>query len=162
MITQDRLKEMLLYNPDTGVFTWRVSPSNRIRQGSIAGYVADRGYRYIAVDEKMWREHRLAFLYMSGKLPKVVDHINGIRDDNRWVNLREGTQSQNMMNTKINPKNKSGVKGVCWHKASKKWIAQLRVKGKSVNIGYFSDISSAELAVRAAREKYHGEFANHG
>ena len=101
MLTQKRLKELLYYNPENGIFTWKVCPNtnNRVKIGDIAGGI-DEGYVRIRIDSKIYRAQRLSFLYMTGKFPKKeVDHINGLRDDNRWKNLRDVSKSVNQQNT---------------------------------------------------------------
>ena len=96
-----------------------------------------------------------------GYMPEFVDHINGNPQDNRIVNLREATSSQNAHNQRLRSTNSSGVKGVCWYPRYGMWRGQIVVKGATVHVGYFKDISEAAEAVRVAREKHHGEFARH-
>jgi HNH endonuclease/AP2 domain len=143
MITQDRLKYWLYYNEIAGEFNWLVSPRNGIKDYDVAG-TFQNGYIRIRVDGKKYLAHRLAFLYMTGEWPKdQVDHINGIRDDNRWCNLRNCTNSENKMNTRLQANNKSGYKGVHWDNIQKKWRASCRVNTKLVNIGRFDNIEDA-------------------
>ena len=104
MITQPQLKELLLYNPETGVFIWRES-RGRVRKGSLAGRIkihgriSTRGYREIGVNDKLYRAARLAFLYMTGEFPrKEVDHKNRVRDDDAWDNLRDVSHLENVRN----------------------------------------------------------------
>lgn len=88
-LTQKRLKKLLYYNPDTGIFTWKIN-SRRSLKDAPAGNLHPSGYIRIGIDSKEYRAHRLAFLYMEGYIPENdVDHINRVRDDNRWKNLRE-------------------------------------------------------------------------
>jgi len=161
-ITQQDLKEILYYDPETGLFTWKSFRGFKAKQGSIAGNKKTDGYVKITLLGKKRSAHRLAFLYMTGSVPKQVDHINGLRDDNRWSNLRAATGPDNNRNQGMRSDNKSGVKGVCWLKDRCKWVAQIEVLGRNNVIGYFPDLIGAELAVRKAREELHGEFANHG
>ena len=106
---------------------------------------------------------RLAWLYMNGEHPKaLIDHMNRITSDNRYCNLREVTQSQNLLNSKIRTNNRSGIKGVSWNKQDNNWIASLTLKGVRYYMGAFKDINDAKLAVMKKREELHGEFANHG
>ena len=160
-ISQERLKEALHYNPESGVFTWKIHSASRV-PGDIAGTKLSEGYIGIGIDKTRDTAHRLAFLYMDGSIPDFVDHINGIRDDNRWCNLRPASPSQNTYNSKKGTNNKSGVKGVGWCKHKRKWRARMMVKGKDISIGYFPDLIGAELAVRKFRDDVHFEFSNHG
>lgn len=160
-LTQNRLKDRLDYDPETGIFKWLKSGRGIACPGSIAGSVY-AGYRFVSVDGSRYAAHRLAFLFMTGEIPDVVDHINGNGADNSWNNLRGATQKQNTYNSKISRNNKSRVKGVHWCKRDKRWIAQLQFNGKMIRVGYFYDLIGAELAVRKARIELHGEFANHG
>ena len=161
-LTQSRLKELLLYDPDTGMFTRKV-PVPGYLAGSIAGSVSQRGYITIVVDDVSHKAHRLAWLYMKGKHPsKYIDHINGVLSDNRFSNLREATPTNNQQNAVLRKDSTSGIKNVKWYKQLKKWVVEIKVNKKSVHIGYFKNIEDAEQAARLAREKYHGKFANHG
>lgn len=160
-LTQDILKELLTYNPITGVFTWLVN-IGAARVGGHPGIINSKGYLTTFINKKHYSMHRLAFLYMTGSIPEFVDHINGIRDDNRWENLRPANIKQNGWNRKINSNNKSGYKGVHFQKCSGKWVGQVRVGDKKVRVGTFNSAEEAAKEVMLAREKYHGEFCNHG
>src|ERR1019366_2534525 len=110
MITQQRLLELLHYEPSNGQFTWKVH-RHRCRPGAIAGCREDLGYIRIGVDGCYYRAHRLAFLYMTGQFSKgEVDHMNLDKSDNRWANLRAATRSENMGNQKRPSHNTSGIK----------------------------------------------------
>jgi hypothetical protein len=161
MITQAELKELLNYNPDTGVFTWNVSKPGR-SFGSIAGTRHVNGYTHIQLNKKIYKAHRLAWLYVHGYFPECIDHINNDRDDNRIENLREATVTQNNHNSKLSKNNTSGIKGVSWHKKSMKWCATIGVYGKTIYLGLFDNLELAELVITEARNKYHGEFVNNG
>lgn len=140
------LKRILHYDPESGVFVWKVKPSMIVDSGDIAGTICTDGYINILIKRKRYKAHRLAFLYMTGEFPEYVDHINGIRDDNRWNNLRECSRKQNAQNAKLRTDNSSGIKGVYWHSRAKKWAAQARMDGKTKTIGYFIDKNEAILA----------------
>lgn len=160
MLTADRLRDVLEYDPETGVFRWRVSRrGGTATEGALAGSKRVDGYRAIKVDGVKYKEHRLAWLYMTGEWPvHQIDHINLVRDDNRWSNLREADHASNMRNCRERRHGSSGVKGVSWHKRRERWSAQIRVDGKLHYLGLFADINEAAAAYAAASERYHGEF----
>lgn len=161
-ITQAELKEMLRYDPETGAFTWRVS-YRRAREGAVAGAMDGSGYVRIKINGTPYKAHRLAWFYMTGVWPEGdMDHRNRIRSDNRWNNLRQATRGENNWNTPIRADNKSGIKGVCWDPRSRRWRTSLWIGGKQRCLGLFSTLGEASQVVRAAREKHHGPFANHG
>jgi hypothetical protein len=160
-ITQEKLKEVLDYNPDTGIFTCKLS-RRKIKAGDIAGYASKSGYVRLTIDNKKYLAHRLAWLYVYGVIPKYIDHINRIASDNRICNLREATHSENMCNRKIHSNNKSSIKNVGFCKKTEKWRVKINVNNKKIHIGYFDDLEFADLAATEARNKYHGEFANRG
>jgi hypothetical protein len=163
MITQQELKELLHYNPETGIFTRKTKVNRNKVIGSIAGTVDVHGYVAIAIDGKKYKAHRLAWLYMYGKFPNhCIDHINNITTDNRIVNLRDATLSQNQYNKKLNINNTSGIKGVSWHTQRKKWRVRIYVNQKEKNFGLYDDLDLARLVAQEARNKYHKEYANHG
>lgn len=153
MVTQDFIKSLLNYNPDTGIFTWK-------RNNRKAGYVQKDGYIRFNFNNIHYRAHRLAWLYVYGNFPDShIDHINGNPSDNRINNLRLCDRSQNMSNRKLNNNNKLGIKGVCWNKRIKKFHVQIGINGKVKHIGYFDDLEFAELVSIEARNKYHKDFA---
>jgi len=162
MITQKRLKEVLHYNQDTGLFIWIVAKSDKTHIGDVAGSKHNAGYIRIRIDKKLYLSHRLAFLYMTGKFPKYeVDHINHIRTDNRWGNLRAVTRQENCFNASMPRDNTSGVMGVSWAKKNKKWLANIRIDGKTKYIGLFEKIEDA-ITARKETEKLYGFHPNHG
>lgn len=158
-LTQERLKEFLEYNPKTGVFIRKITTSGNSKANSAAGSRHNKGYLRIMVDGKVYQAHRLAFLYMTGSTPEFVDHKNGLRDDNRWENLRAATATENMRNRKNHKNNSSGIPGVCWQKNRRKWQAHIKVDKKHIFLGYFTDLAEAAKVVSNAREVHFGEFA---
>jgi hypothetical protein len=155
-LTQERLKEVLNYNHCTGEF----SPRNGVHRGRSIGSL-DQGYIRITVDNRAYRAHRLAFLYMMGSFPEgLIDHKNGLRSDNKWLNLRECTHTQNRLNVKR--QKKTGYKNVHWDKKTKCWLVKLQKNKRVEYFGYYKDEELAGLVAQEARNKYHGEFANHG
>ena len=162
IITQTELKEILNYNPDTGVFTWLVKPSSKVNVGDIAGYTNEKGYIRIRVNKKRYMAHRLAWLFMTGYWPKKeIDHIDHIRGNNKWGNLREATHQENGKNQKLHKSNKSGVCGVHWNKHNKSWDAQIMVRGKQMPLGQFKDKFEAVCARKSAERK-NNFHKNHG
>lgn len=154
----DRLRELLAYEPTTGVFTWRVRRGGPTRVGSVAGHINPRGYREIKLDYVLYLAHRLAWMYVHGEWPRAaLDHVNGARDDNRLSNLREcvdGIVNQHNLH-KPRSDNTSGATGVSWHKQSKQWNAQLRVAGRRKHIGLFATKEEASAAYVSAKRLYH-------
>lgn len=160
-LTQKRLREVLSYNPSTGVFTWVRPTSRRVKVGDEAGRLhLLKNVREICIDYQLFFAHRLAVLYMIGRWPKKdVDHINGDSSDNRWSNLREALHAQNRANSKKYITNTSGFKGVYWHSKREHWCASICVRGKPKYLGSFNDPKLAHMAyVRAAISGF-GEFA---
>lgn len=155
MITQRELKRILKYDKETGIFYWKKSTGSRAIKGNAAGSQMKTGYIEMSVCGKRYTAHRLAFLYVLGYLPENdVDHINRIRIDNRWCNLREVSTSCNLRNCKINKNNKSGITGVYFHKINKKWVVQVPTENnKQKHIGTFCDLKEA------ARARYNAEVA---
>jgi len=161
IITQAQLKEVLHYNPNTGLFEWIDRLSNRVKINDVAGTLSN-GYITIQVFSKLYQAHRLAWLYMTGSWPKEhIDHINHIRDDNRWINIRGATNSENQKNKTKRKDNKSGVTGVCWDKQRQKWSSELKVDGVKVHLGRNTDKFEAICARKSADNKY-GFHENHG
>ncbi|WP_376962645.1 HNH endonuclease signature motif containing protein [Azospirillum sp. A26] len=161
MPTQERIKELLAYDQNTGMFVWRVAPSRRVNIGMPAGCINSRGYVRIKIDGRLYMAHRLAWLYMTGEWPdEEVDHINRNSADNRWINLRAANRSQNMGNISKNRNNTSGVKGVCWDKKRGMWQARLQASARFKHLGHFADINDAAAAYADAARKHFGRFAN--
>lgn len=161
MLTAERAHELLAYDPETGVFSWRVSRRG-IRPGVCGRVSPAHGYHEICVDSRLYRAQRLAFLLVDGELPPPeldVDHINGNKVDNRWANLRLATRSQNATNAKFRAHSASPAHGITWDAARQKWRAQIRVDGRKVNLGRYDDVSEAKRSYAAASARYHGAFA---
>ena len=139
MLTQLELKRVWNYNPATGLFTRLMSNNNFVKVGDIAKSHNGEGYVQIGINRIYYGAHRLAFLYMIGKWPDIqCDHINGIRDDNRWDNLRQATKTINAQNTHgLRTDNTSGYAGVTWSKQKQKWDAQIKVNSKTIHLGFF-------------------------
>ncbi len=157
-LTQARLKELLYYDPETGHFTWRVSRG--VKFASIAGSPNREGYIKIQIDGLGHYAHRLSFLYMTGALPpEHVDHINRVKDDNSWPNLRPATKRDNAGNVGLRGDNTSGHRGVCWHKHRGKWQARGMRDGRKIHLGYYTSLEEAAAVAKKFREERWGEFA---
>lgn len=156
ILTQERLKELLSYDPETGVFVWLTQPPNKIKIGDVAGATRRDGYRSIKIDQKQFTAHRLAWLYMTSAFPPdQIDHIDRNPTNNRFVNLRAVTQSENMHNLGKYKCNKSGYKGVTYEKCRKKWYASIKTNNVQKNLGRFSTPEEASAAYLAAQRIYH-------
>jgi len=156
MLTQERLKDLLHYDPDSGLFAWLVSTSNSVKVGDVAGTIHPKGYRNIMIDGKLYKAHRLTFLYMTGNFPKdQADHIDGDRANNHWSNLRECTNAENQQNRTSNKNSTSKYTGVCWYKRDQKWQAQIRINGKLKNLGRFDSEEAAHAAYCKAKAEIH-------
>lgn len=136
---------------------------NKVNKNSIigekAGTICKTGYTQISINYKKYYLHRLIWLYHYGKLPeKQIDHINRNKSDNRIENLRECSQSKNLMNTRISKRNKSGIKGLSWCDTHQRWRVCLSINKKVATIGYFKDKELAELVTLEAFNKYYGEY----
>jgi hypothetical protein len=162
MITQKELKEWVSYNPETGDFT-AIKKSRGRKEGSICGGInKGNGYVEICVLSNRFLSHRLIFLYMTGMMPDgEVDHLNHIKSDNRWSNLRVVDHANNQRNRPVFKNNKSGTSGVSFSNALKKWYASIQVNYKSINLGYHKELNDAIEARRVAELKY-GFHKNHG
>jgi len=160
-ITVERLREVLAYDPETGIFTRKVSTNSRVKIGDVATHMGPFGYLYIQVDGGRYFAHRVAWFYQTGSWPaEMIDHINGVKSDNRFANLREATRSQNMQNRRTYKSNACGLKGVGWNIRRNRWQAKISVNGTRMFLGYFDTPEEAHAAYVAAAERHHGEFAN--
>lgn len=158
ILTATRLRELLHYDSQTGVFTRLVRTSNRAPIGPVLLEPRGTGYLLICVDSEQYMAHRLAILYVQGEIPSLsearVDHINGVRSDNRYENLRlvsAKTNSQNMR--KPHRDNKSGFLGVA--RNHKKWSAYIRLDGKNKNVGSYDTPEEAHQAYLNAKRLSH-------
>jgi hypothetical protein len=158
LLSQQQLKKHLTYNPETGDFIWRLMA----RESGIAGSIDANGYQSIGLLGKYHKAHRLAFLYMEGYFPEHdVDHKNGIRNDNRWINLRHATRSCNMQNQRIRPDNKSYFPGVRWYSSKSKWRTNITINRKQIHLGYYTDLLEAALTRLTAEVQCSSWTCNH-
>lgn len=155
-ITQDRLKELLDYDPLTGVFVRKKTTSNQLA-GKIAGYIRPDGYSSIVIDRKRYLSHRLAWLYVYGCMPSnFIDHIDHNPSNNRIDNLRDVMQTVNMQNiSKPNIDSLTGHLGVTYSKEKSKFQAQIRIDGKNKFIGRFHTAEEAHIAYVKAKREFH-------
>jgi len=158
MITQEQLREMFEYRDDGNLVRKRAS--RKYNSGSVVGSRMQKGYG-TRLHGKFYRLHRLIYMYHYGEISEQVDHINRNPFDNRIENLRAATSGENARNRKLFSNNKSGVKGVCWHKRIKKWGVSCGVNGQKRHFGYFDDLTVAERVAMSVRDRMHGQFANH-
>lgn len=162
MITQELVKQW--FNYENGELYWknRTAPGSKIVIGQRAGrpHMSSgvlTGYRHVHILGKNYLTHRLIYLMFNGSLPTQIDHINGIRDDNRIENLRPATPEQNRQNAKTRKDNTTGVKGV--YPCKNKFKAQVECNKIRYHVGYFDNIEDAKNAVQQKREELHKEFA---
>ena len=159
LITADRLREVLAYDPDTGAFIWQVRTSTRVHVGDVAGRSDPLGYRKIKVDGREYLAHRLAFLAMTGEWPVAeVDHRDGDPANNRWRNLRPATRSQNAANTGLR-RAKDLPKGVSYRASSGRYLAQIVTRRETRYLGSFATPEEAHRAYLYAARLFHGSFA---
>jgi hypothetical protein len=150
---------LLKYQADTGTFFWRVDTKNT-SAGDIAGSRQSRGYWHVKINRRLYMAHRLAWLYVTGDWPLAhIDHINGDRSDNRFANLRIGTNAENVRNSKMRSNNKCGYKGVHYKKAIKKFVAQISADGRVYHLGVFKTAAEAHAAYWKAAQERFGKFA---
>jgi hypothetical protein len=160
MITQQRLKELLVYNPDTGEFTNRVQRGPRGAIGALTGSLDKDGYNIIQIGGVKYRAGRLAFLYMIGRWPVEVDHKDGVPANDWWDNLREATRSEQMANS-ARPIGASGLRGVKFDLKTSTWRSRVQCGNIREWLGPFDTAKEAHEAYLAATETAHGEFALH-
>ncbi len=148
MLTHERLKEVLNYNSETGLFFWKRKIKN-ICEGKPAGAHHNKGYIQLTIDCKNYLAHRVAWFYVYKEWPKdQIDHINRNKKDNRIANLRDVNNSTNQINIGTRSHNSSGVTGVVRSsKKHKPWAAQLHRNNKKIFLGYFDTVEKAEQQI---------------
>ena len=161
----EEVARLFTYDRETGVLYWRIRNHSSIRRNYVAGSSKgnNNGYRQVSIKGKHYHEHRIIMMLCFGHIPEnaEIDHINHVRDDNRLVNLRFATQGENLKNQSVSSKNTSGVTGVYFSKARKKYIAQIEVNRETIYLGIFDTLESAAEARRQADRKYKFN-SNHG
>ena len=155
ILTQERLRFLMDYDPDTGRFTRKVKVKNQ-PAGTPVGTSGTRGYLQCSIDGKPYKLHRLAWLYVHGIWPSdQIDHINHNTSDNRLCNLREVSCAENHQNRARKTNSASGYLGVTWHKRDHRWQAHLEVNGKAIHLGSYRDLTDALAARQQAELKFH-------
>lgn len=157
----DTLHRLFTYDPETGVILWKERDRN-LSGVEAGGICPTSGYRRIKINSSLILAHRIAIAMVTGKWPEdQVDHINGVRADNRLANLRAVSRSENLVNKGRYRSNTSGVTGVSWHRQHRKWIASINRAGRRTTIGLFHNLDETAAARREA-EKLNGFHPNHG
>lgn len=155
-LSHETLTALLDYNPETGVFVWKVDRGTSTKAGSEAGTI-NRGYGQLCINKTLFASHRVAWFYIHKRWPVAeLDHINLDRADNRLVNLREVTKTENNRNVGRKKHNKSGFKGVCIH--GDKFTAYITVDSETVYLGIYNTPEEAHAAYAAASLQYHGNY----
>ena len=160
-MTKEEVLAVLDYDPNSGLFTWRTARGGKTRVGAIAGSIDSSGYRQIRVGGRYYLAHRLVFLVMTGRLPAHhVDHINGVRTDNRWENLREATRAQNSVNRRPRA-DRIGLTGVLVVGRRFQSAICIRENGQKrrLHLGMFATAQEAHAAYLLKARELHGEFA---
>lgn len=164
ILTQERLKEVLHYDPDTGVFTWIIDTNARgpSKIGMVAGWSRTGQYSRVGIGGTLYLQHRVAWLYMTGKFPKKeIDHKDQCKNNNAWHNLQDVTSIINSRNMPKQKRNSSGITGVYWCKRDLAYLAQIRINGKQLALYFGKDFFQACCARKSAEKKY--SFSkNHG
>lgn len=167
-LSQKRLKKLIHYDPSTGEFRWLARKDmnswNAKHAGKIAGCRWDSpnvgvSYRVIVINNKINYAHRLAFLYMEGKVPATVDHRDRDGLNNRWSNLRAAVNGQNQMNKRKQNNNTTGLKGAYFDKRRSVFFSQIHVRGRIKYLGAFDCVEKAHAAYIVAAKRVYGEFA---
>jgi hypothetical protein len=160
--TAEELRSLLDYDPETGALTWKASCRNQVHASSLAGYPNRFGYRDLSIRGRKYKAHRIAWCITTGAWPdKEIDHVNGDRDDNRLVNLRLATRSQNSANVGLGSRNKSGIKGVSFREGRfRPWSAHIQKDGVLIHLGSFATREEAGAAYAQRAKELFGEFAN--
>lgn len=165
-LTQEYLKSILIYNPLTGIFTWKERSDvnkdwNTRYAGKTAGGLRQDGYIRISINGLRYMAHRLAFLWMEGEIPKNIDHIDRRKDNNIWTNLRKASATENGANVEKRSHNTSGYKNVTWAKDKNKWRVQVYKEGIKFYGGSFhkDNLKEAVDAANELRFQLYGQFA---
>lgn len=162
VISHSDLVRQLHYDRDIGRFTWRVTRKKAVA-GERAGSMRPHGYEMIGLSYRRYYSHRLAWFFVTGAWPVgQVDHVNGDRSDNRFSNLRLATHAENQRNRGRQRNNRSGVAGVHWANREQRWVAKIKINGKTQQIGVFTELPAAIAARKSAERRLFGSFTRKG
>lgn len=163
MLTRRRLKELLIYDPRTGIFRWRVRRSGVPIAGMVAGSPGPKGHILITINGRKYKASRLAVFWMTGRWPRQqVDHRDTDPGNDRWKNLRLATNAENCRNRSRFRNNTTGFKGVSFHRLTGKYQAAIRKDYRRIHLGLFGSARAAHEAYKAAANELFGEFARPG
>jgi hypothetical protein len=157
-LSMEQLNQLFEYRD--GSLYWKKSNSPRAKVGNKAGSLSKYGYVDVRVNGSLQKAHRIIFVMHHGYTPELIDHINGIRDDNRIENLRAADYQKNMFNSKAK-QSFSGCKNIYWRESRKRWFVKLCIQDKQIYAGSFKELDKAKLAAQNARNQMHKEFARH-
>lgn len=147
------VRDVLAFDPETGIFTWKVPPSRRVSPGQRAGSISQNGRRYIAVFGESVISMRLAWFYVHGEWPAAnLAPADGDYDNAALTNLKPETMTETAHKAKVRSTNRSGMKGVSWSLSKSKWVGTISRDGRRFHLGYFATVEDAGAAVRAAEE----------
>jgi hypothetical protein len=161
MLTKALVRRIFNYDPATGIFTWKIRAANCVHVGDVVGIKHHSGYIDLVIKQRKFRAHRIAFIWMTGRTPLFVDHINHDKADNRWINLREVTHSENHKNGTVRANCKSGIPGVYWVPKSRRWRVTVTINQVQTYLGEYRDFDDA-VAIRKRNEPAAGYHPFHG
>lgn len=156
-LDQSKLKSVLDYDQESGVFVWKIGPNRSIKAGTVAGRIDRLGYTRVQINGKSYLSHRLAWLFVFGEMPSMhIDHTDGNPRNNAISNLRLATSVQNMQNTrKPYAHARSGLLGAAWNNSKQKWSSAITVGGKRKHLGTFKTKEEAHAKYIEAKRIYH-------
>jgi hypothetical protein len=153
-LTNDRLKQLVSYDKETGNF-YRLVPVANIKVGLVVAKPAKNGYVRMHIDGYLYYLHRLAWFYETSEWPVAIDHIDGNKTNNKFSNLRSATYAENLQNIKNSHKTLSGFMGAYYHPKTKNWQSKIGIDGKSKSLGYYKTPEEAHQAYLDGKRKYH-------
>lgn len=158
-MTVSQEQVLMLFDYKYGNLYWKQSSNRKVKAGSLAGGIDNKGRRRICIKGKNYQAHRLVYLLHYGYMPEMLDHIDNNPLNNELSNLRPANHSKNGFNRKIGKNNTSGIKGLTWNKKSEKWQTSIKANNKTHYFGYYKYKDIAETVLTMARQKLHNTFA---